>query len=292
MKQINQAFEQFYQRIVPDTYALSQIEASKRKIQNIFKNNLTREETPLFVRISGSYKRKTMSGTTFDLDVVVVFDSEFARNLGPKSLMETVSASLNANNIRSEPMIHAVKAKINNNHVDIVPAHPSPYYSENKVLLIPELLPQKKPQWVKTNPSKNEEILTKYNNLYEKKLIPTIRMLKVWNKNETKCYFSSFHLESIILEIFRLQNMKNKSYFDAMVKIFQTLPRYIEKKISEPACVGPELYVPVEKRDCLKKRTRKALTGFERAFAYSRSNESRLAIEELRKVFGAIFPQI
>lgn len=70
--------------------------------------------------------------------------------------------------------------------VDVVPG----FRREGGGFLIPNSANQ---SWISTDPKKHVAMMTAANKTHSGSLVPLIKIIKAWNKNNNK-YFSSFHL--------------------------------------------------------------------------------------------------
>jgi len=160
---------------------------------------LERELYVLDSFLTGSYARHTMIAplSEADIDVFVVLDSRYFEPHGQANLLDRVRRVL-LQTYATTPKIsrngQAVTITFNDFVVDVVPA----FYRNGGGFLIPNSINK---EWINTDPKTHVEV-TNTANRADSNLVPTVKMIKGWNKNIGHA-FVSFYLELIAIELFK-----------------------------------------------------------------------------------------
>lgn len=64
------------------------------------------------------------------------------------------------------------------------------------------LIPDGSGEWKRTDPRKDQAFLTRVGSQHDDKLLPTIRLLKYWNRRTRKPVLTSFYFETLVVKVF------------------------------------------------------------------------------------------
>jgi hypothetical protein len=243
--------------------------------------------------LTGSYARSTMIAPLkeADIDIFTVLDTQYfhrynGSNGGPAGLLDLVKKTLRKT-YTSTPDIsrsgQAVTTRFTDFAVDVVPG----FFRQGGGYLIAD---SGTGQWLSTDPKKHVEIFADANRAHNGDLVPVIKMLKAWNKNN-RSFLRSFHLEVLALETFKGITITD---FPSGVRFFFDKARHlIGQENLDPAGygdnVGRYLNTPAKRNEAGV-----ALQlAYERAVAaegHQRRGLTRSAIESWSKLFGGYFP--
>lgn len=155
--------------------------------------------------LTGSYMRSTMIAPLkdADIDIFVVLNPKYYHNYngqngGQSGFLDMVKRTLRRTYTKTPDISRdgqAVTIRFSDFIVDVVPS----FNRNGGGYLIPNSISQ---NWISTDPKKHVEILSTANKAHNNDLVPLIKMIKAWNRNNNK-YFSSFHLEVVALEAFQ-----------------------------------------------------------------------------------------
>ena len=154
--------------------------------------------------LTGSYSRSTMIAPLkdADVDIFVVLDPKYfhhynnGQNGGQAGLLDLVKRTLRKTYTKTPDISRngqAVTIRFDDFVVDVVPG----FNRQGGAYLIPNSVNK---SWISTDPKKHVEIMAAANKAHSGDLVPLVKMIKGWNKNNNK-YFSSFHLEVLALQI-------------------------------------------------------------------------------------------
>ncbi|MDD2807501.1 MAG: hypothetical protein PHW95_03225 [Patescibacteria group bacterium] len=169
--------------------------------------------------LTGSYRRNTIikprnPSEKFDVDVFVAFNKEDYENKDLAELRQTVIDALHNINSQypelgisriNESQRRSVRVEFGNNfQIDVVPA----IQIEKDVHY--KIFDKRTLSAVKSNPKLHGELLTKANEHAKGKLVPLIKMLRAWKRQECP-YVKSFHIELLAVEILGSSNFDSYS---------------------------------------------------------------------------------
>lgn len=172
---------------------------------------------------------------------------------------------------------------------DVVPAVPiqDPL---TKVILY-YLIPNGIGGWIATNPKRDTENVTRINQAHNGNFLPLIRMLKFWNSRNHKPRLSSYHFETLALNIFQylqpipsLQSGLHDFFFYARTHILNSCP--------DPKQLGPNLdaNLAYETRQRVQQALQDAYGASHEANAFESRGYHEFAMNCWRRVFGPNFP--
>ena len=237
--------------------------------------------------LTGSYSRHTMIAPLkeADIDIFVVLDPMHYERDGYAKLLDAVKTTLKET-YKQTPAIsrngQAVTITFTDFIVDVVPA----FRRQGGGYLIPDSLGKR---WLGTDPRKHVQISAAENKAHSGELVPTIKMIKQWNKT-IAFPFRSFHLEVLAWAIF--DGVALSSFPSAMRFYFDKCRALVTKKNPDPAGYNPDVgsYLGSSNIDGAVTSLQTAYERAVKAEAYGKAGNHDLAIGEWRKVFGTRFP--
>ena len=168
---------------------------------------------------------------------------------------------------------------------DIVPAievgDPVKYY----------LIPNGKGQWMRTDPRIDSTNVTTATAKHSGKLLPTLRLLKYWNRRTTKPRLESYYFETLVLKTFA-PGSAITSYPAAVKHFFDNGSTYLWQSCPDPKGLGVALDASVDYTTKTKvaKAMKEAATWAGYALLYDGQSDTKNAIYWWGRVFGSAFP--
>ena len=171
---------------------------------------------------------------------------------------------------------------------DLVPAVPVKT-PQGKVKYF--LIPDGSGQWMRTDPRKDADLVTKTNARQNQKLLPVIRMLKVWNRRTSKPRLASFLFEVYVLRSFSTVPAM-ESAPQAVAQFFRECPTLLNGPCPSPAGLGTDLDADLsaDKRGRVIAAMHVVAKISQEALRHEQKGEQAQAIACWRKVFGERFP--
>lgn len=238
--------------------------------------------------LAGSYKRSTMisplSGS--DIDIFVVLHPEYYKPDGQAYLLDKVKTVLKKTYPSTQEISRngqAVTITFNDFLVDVVPT----FKRDGGGYLIPDAIQKR---WISTNPDRHTEIWSEANKSHNGGLVPLIKMIKGWNK-QNNAVLRSFHLEAGILNV--LTNVKISSYSSGVRYFFEKSRASFPYIITDPAGYGDNLATYLNSSDKqnavvnLLERSYQKATEAEKLESEGKNYD---AINKWREIFGSYFP--
>jgi hypothetical protein len=154
------------------------------------------------------------------------------------------------------------------------------------------LIPNGSGQWKRTDPRRDDRRLTAVNQKHDELAIPTIRMLKYWNRRSQIPTMMSYWLETIALSVFEELSESMKIDRLGLCWFFIHGECKVAQPCPDPKGLGPDLDADVD----LKTKA-KLVQGFRRAAEISvcaldyelNKQDHAQAIIEWQKLFGPEF---
>lgn len=243
--------------------------------------------------LTGSYARNTMISPLkeADIDIFIVLDRQYfhdfnGQNGGQAGLLDLVKRTLRKTYSRTPDIGRngqAVTIRFEDFIVDVVPG----FNRQGGGYLIPNSINQ---SWISTDPKKHIEIISNANVVYNGDLIPLIKMIKAWNKNINR-YFYSFHLEVMALQI--LAGVTISDFPSGMRFFFDKGRDLVTKKNLDPAGYGGDVGSYINTQEKIQDAVGLFQAAFEKAIRaedYDRRYNTQDAVNMWRKVFGDYFP--
>ncbi|MCW0014933.1 CBASS oligonucleotide cyclase [Rhizobium sp. BT-226] len=238
--------------------------------------------------LTGSYARHTMIAplNEADVDVFFVLDSSYFRQYTPAGLLDAVRRTL-LKTYTSTPSIsrngQAVTIRFTDFVVDVVVG----FLRQGGGYVIPNSVTSK---WLSTDPQRHVGIVSDANKDHSGALVPTIKMLKAWNKGNGS-FFRSFHLEVLALKVFERITISD---FPSGIRFFFDRVRpLIRDGILDPAGYGDNVgsYLGTQtKIDEASNRIQSALSIALAAEQHNTAGRNRAAIEQWQRLFPDYFP--
>ncbi len=153
------------------------------------------------------------------------------------------------------------------------------------------LIPDGAGQWMRTDPRQDATVLTKTNAHHGQRLLPVVRLLKMWNRRTSKPRLPSFLFEVLVLRVFDKSSTVEYAP-QAVAKFFAECPAFLNAGCPSPTGFGTPLDDGVSKE--AKQKVIAAMHAAENlareALQYEQKAEYAKAIACWRKVFGERFP--
>lgn len=244
--------------------------------------------------LTGSYSRSTMIAPLkeADVDIFFVLKNDYfyhynnGQNGGQGGLLDWVKRTLLKTYTKTPDISRngqAVTIRFEDFVVDVVPG----FNREGGGYLIPNSINQ---SWISTDPKKHVEIMTAANKTHNGDLVPLVKMIKVWNKNNNK-YFGSFHLEVLALQI--LQGVTISDFPSGVRYYFDKGRALIAQKNLDPAGYGGDVGSYISTQEKIQEAVAKFELAYNRAIKaedYASRGYVKDAVDMWIKVFGDYFP--
>jgi hypothetical protein len=171
---------------------------------------------------------------------------------------------------------------------DIVPAVPAYNYSGSIAYY---LIPDGKGKWIKTDPRVDSTNVTKINSRHNGKFLPTLRLLKYWNRRTHKPRLQSYYFETLAIQVFQYAT-SIENFPNAIKYFFDNCPFYINQICSDPKNLGTalDLSVPQSTIDKIITAMSEASTFAKYALVYEEKSDNKEAIYWWQRIFGYEFP--
>ena len=171
-----QGFEKLRQNLEITDLQASTVSTRQQNVRDAVAN----EMNVLNSFLAGSYKRNTMISplSESDIDIFVILHSDYYKVDGQAYLLDKVKTVLKKT-YPSTPQIsrngQAVTITFSDFIVDVVPT----FHRQGGGYLIPDAIQKR---WISTNPDRHTEIWSDANKSHNGDLVPLIKMMKGWNK--------------------------------------------------------------------------------------------------------------
>lgn len=286
---INSSFELFKRNLEITGLQESTVSIRQSNVREVIKAGMTITESFL----TGSYSRSTLIAplNEADIDIFIILDPKYfhhydKQNGGQAGLLDLVKRTLRKTYTKTPDISRngqAVTIRFDDFMVDVVPA----FNRQGGGYLMPNSISQ---SWISTDPKKHVEIMAQQNKLHEGKLVPLVKMIKGWNKNNGKI-FRSFHLEILAMQIFK--GVKISDYPSGIRFFFDKARSFIITPLLDPAGYGGNIgsYINTQAKtnDSLSKLQSAYELSLTAEYEESRHN-TKNAVEYWRKAFGGYFP--
>ncbi len=244
-------------------------------------------------KLIGSYDRDTLTKYLSEGDVDLMVILHYGNNKEWDS-KEGVANSLNRfkkilQDAYPKTACHidrnCVTMKLTEFRLDVIPA----FYYKQGYYTIPDTY---RGEWLKTDPVKFAEEVTRINKNMDGDFVPLIKMIKGWNRNFTQ-KLRGFHIECILLNNYK--NYSQTYTLDSMVNIFfSKLPTYLDSPTYDPISGDRvDLYLDNNslgnKRELFVNRANKAASIAQEAYSVSEKDPS-VAIAKWKELLGEFFP--
>lgn len=243
--------------------------------------------------LTGSYSRSTMIAplSEADLDIFCVLDATYfhhynGQNGGPGGLLDFTKRTLLKTYTRTPDISRdgqAVTIRFDDFTVDVIPG----FNRSGGGYLIPNSITN---SWLSTDPKAHVVLVAASNKAHNGDLVPLIKMIKGWNKNNG-AFFRSFHLEVLALEI--LNNIAISDFSSGTRFYFDKARTLVTQKNIDPAGYGDDVGSYINTREKIDEASRRFQTAYDRAIRaeqYARQGQIREAVEVWQQIFGGYFP--
>lgn len=238
--------------------------------------------------LTGSYRRSTMiaplSGA--DIDVFVVLDPKYHAAANQVRLLNSVMATLKKKyptTPKIKPDGQAVTITFKDFKVDVVPG----FYRKHGGYLIPDA---NLGRWISTDPKKHVELWSASNKSHGGSLIPLIKMIKCWNRNEGNLV-RSFHLEVLVRQV--LTGVGITDYSSGARWVFDKMRAKVWTKVQDPAGYSDDIAPFLSHLDA-----QRMIAALDRAYGRAMAAEAnaqrgyvRTAVDGWGTIFGVHFPR-
>jgi hypothetical protein len=242
--------------------------------------------------LTGSYARSTMLSPLkeADLDVFIVLDPKYyhyynGQNGGPAALLDFTKRTL-LKTYTTTPDVsrngQAVTIRFTDFSVDVVVGFNRTgggYIMANSI----------NNQWLETDPKKHVEISAAANARHKGLFVPTIKMIKSWNRANGG-FFRSFHLEVLALAAF--QGVTISDYPSGMRYFFDKARVLVKGQNLDPAGYGDDIgrYITAGTVDGASKRFENAFNAAVNAEMRANHGDIPGALDIWRKLMPNHFP--
>lgn len=246
-----------------------------------------------FSFLTGSYSRQTLIAPLkeADIDIFFVLDPRYyhhfnGQNGNQAGLLDWVRRTLKKTYTKTPDISRngqAVTIRFDDFVVDVVPG----FSRKGGGFLIPNSINQ---SWISTDPKKHVEIMSVANKAHNNDLVPLIKMIKAWNKNNGK-YFSSFHLEVIALEV--LDGITISDFPSGVRYFFDKGRTLVAQKNLDPAGYGGDVGSYINTQEKIQEAVAKFQLAYDRAIKaedYAVRGYVKDAVDMWIKIFGDYFP--
>jgi hypothetical protein len=284
------SFLKFKQNLEITGLQAETVSTRQRSVREVLENGLEVLDTFL----SGSYARSTMIAPLkeADIDIIAVLNDKYfhnynnGQNNGHAGLLDLVKRTLKKT-YTSTPDIsrdgQAVTIRFTDFIVDVVPA----FNRQGGGYIIANSITK---NWIGTDPKKHVELISTSNKAHNGDLVPLIKMIKSWNRNNNK-HFNSFHLEVLALEIFN--NVTISDYPSGLRFFFDKGKELISKKNLDPAGYGGDVGAYINSAEKIQVAVNKFQLAYERAIKAednARQGKIQDAINMWITILGDYFP--
>lgn len=281
---INQSFQKLKANL--EITGLQQQTVSTRQ-QNV-RDAVTADLTVLDTFLTGSYRRSTMIAPLkdADIDVIVVLDASYFKQDGQSWLLDQVKTTLKKT-YPTTPKIsrngQAVTITFTDFTVDVVPA----FNRKGGGFLIADSV---NARWIATDPKKHVELWSTANTSHNGDLVPLIKMIKAWNR-QNGALLRSFHLEATILGI--LNNVTINDFASGSRFVFDKARQTVKSATYDPSGYGGNLADYLNTQQKIIDVVSRLETAYSRAVDaenLEKQGKTYLAVDKWRLIFGDYFP--
>ena len=247
--------------------------------------------------LTGSYRRNTLIAplSKADVDVMVVLDRSL-RKIGPANALNKVRQVL----VSSFPTAQvsrngqAITVTFRDFLIDVVPAFAVPWLAGSGW----DICDSGGMSWLRTNPDRHSVRSTEVNDRTGGLLVPTVKMLKAWNRTASQP-LRSFHLEALAWSVFdpgtlpyRLWGVQMATDPENVHAFFSQAPALLTRKLADPATGRGDLgsYLSASARKDVISKIGIARQRCELAESLAQVNDLSAANATYRDIFGSFFP--
>jgi hypothetical protein len=287
---IPQSFLRFKENLEITGLQAQTVSTRQKNVREAIEGELEVEDSFL----TGSYSRSTMIAPLkeADIDIFIVLNAKYFHNYnnnqngGQAGLLDLVKRVLRRT-YPTTPDIsrngQAVTIRFTDFNVDVVPG----FARQGGGYLIPNSITQ---SWLSTDPKKHVDIMSTANKAHVGDLVPLIKMVKCWNRNNSK-YFRSFHLEVLALEIFT--NIRIDDFSSGARFYFDKARAAVAHKNLDPAGYGGDVGSYISGQPKIDEAVGKFQRAYDRAIraeTFANRGNVRDAVDTWILIFGDYFP--
>jgi hypothetical protein len=153
------------------------------------------------------------------------------------------------------------------------------------------LIPDGTGDWLRTNPSKDAEYITRVNQWHDGQFLSVMRLLKYWNRRTHKPRLMPYYFETLALKVFDYA-LKFTTPQQAIKYFFDNCSNHLVNPCPDPKGLGRALDADVDwdTKTKVKAAITEAATWADYAMMYETLNDPKNAIYWWGKVFGPEFP--
>lgn len=153
------------------------------------------------------------------------------------------------------------------------------------------VIPDGERHWKRTDPRRDDKRVTQINQKHNGLVLPTIRLIKYWNRKTQFPTMMSYWLETIALNLF--EELESIQLLQLGIwQFFVKAPQYVRNRCPDSKNLGPDLDEDVDMETKLKiaRRMMQAAEISLKALEYELKNDHKNAILCWQKIFGIEFP--
>lgn len=290
VKTIAQGFQELRTKLEITDLQASTVSARQQGVRDAVKKAFTLVENNSDF-LTGSYMRNTMIAPLkeADVDIFVVLDDIYFRKNEQTYILELLREVLKET-YPTTPKIsrdgQAVTISFSDFKVDVVPAfRKTSFLGYSNGYRIPDTISKR---WISTDPQKHITLWSRRNKAQQGNLVPLIKMMKGWNK-ENGNLLHSFHLECLILKVME----------DGSIRDFPSAVRYIFEKARKSFQDVHDPVMDSSVSGYLNTRLKIDAISEQLEMAYSRAKHAEEWVKEKNiedafycwgKIFGSYFP--
>jgi len=281
---VTQGFDKLKQNLEITDLQASTVSTRQQGVRDAVEN----EMNVLQSFLAGSYKRNTMISplSESDIDIFIVLHPDHFKSDGQAYLLDKMKTVLKKTYPRTPEISRngqAVTITFNDFIVDVVPT----FNRQGGGYLIPDSIQK---QWIPTNPNRHTEIWSEENKSHEGDLVPLLKMMKGWNK-QNNAIIRSFHLEAVCIKI--LKNVKISNYPSGVRYLLEKLKTDLPYPFSDPAGYGDNLASYLNNQEKIYNVINRLERSYQKAIAAEKLESDGNTLESItkwREIFGSYFP--
>jgi hypothetical protein len=154
------------------------------------------------------------------------------------------------------------------------------------------LIPDGAGNWIATDPRIDAENITQTNNWHKGLFLPTLRLLKYWNRRTHKPRLSSYYFESLAIKVFSYSLPRISEFPSAISYFFSNCPNLLFSTFPDPKKLGSPLDSGLDwaTKQKVSEAMKEAETHAGSALSYESRLQFREAIGYWKRVFDQEFP--
>lgn len=269
---LERSFEIFRNNLYFDPGLLQQVTERRGRLIGLLQSAWS----PAKILPIGSWARGTAVPQLKDIDLMVVLNGLTPEQRTPSVILGDFESKLRVGYqaISMRKQSRSIGLRFEDFAFDVVPALAKPSNGYH----IPDLDDPRR--WIFTNPEKHLELAVEADRRCGAMAIPLVKMLKVWNVNNT-AGLKSFHLEVMVLRALKQQQ---PSYAAGAQLVFESLARDVKDPCGDPGGSDNRL-------DTYLQANRSAVVQKLEDAARRMKEANRIQSQELtRSIFGGPFP--